>query len=157
MSDVHPSGVSRGAMVALAAALLAAVFTLSSCEEAFTGPSIVSMTITPSTIEETEQGMFDEFFEVEIVTSGFIGEIEGAEVFIQDPFDRQAPFDESMYPVVEGNTLVIENISKQWFANVPPGTYDIGATVRSADAEITQRDLAQVTVTEASNGTNDGS
>jgi len=124
------------------------------CGEDFgSGPEIVSMTISPSTLSVTETGMTDQFFTVTIGISGFTDEIDVEEtrVFIQGP-DVEAIFQTSS---IVGNTITLGNIATGWFQTQPVGTYDIGATVQTVPGDtgqpseqVTQLNLATVTITE---------
>ena len=138
-----------GRGVALAALLGSLVVVTSACEEAFSGPSIDSMTVEPDTIPKTDVGMFDEFFTITIQVSGFEAPIADATAFIADN-NKEAPETHPDYrETVQGNTITMENIPKQWFKGQPPGIYDIGAEVVDEDGTSDQqRNLATVTVTD---------
>lgn len=134
------------------ALLIGALLTLSSCVPDVFGPTITDVTVDPSTIAKSNTGMTDEYFDVTISTSGFEGEFESAEVFIQVP--DGAPIDSlgSFRTAEDGDisTIINENqtIATSWFGDVEAGTYNIGARVTTDLEEVTQRDLATVTVTD---------
>lgn len=135
----------------LAGALMASIAVLASgCEEAFGGPTILSLTVTPDTITKNETGMTNEYFDVTIQVTGFEAEIEEVELFIAQPY-RRAPNNPMKTTEIDGNTIRVENIQKTWFQGeeITPGTYNIGATVTDATGTSdTQRNLDQVEVTE---------
>lgn len=132
--------------------LIGAALTLSSCVDGLLGPTITSVTVTPSTIPKSQTGMTDEYFDVTINTSDFEGEFESAEVFIQVP--DGAPMDSlgQFEPVEPGDMTTIVNVPRtiatSWFGDVGAGTYNIGARVTTDLEEVTQRDLTTVTVTD---------
>lgn len=132
------------------AALVGAVVTLSSCVDGVLGPTITNVTVNPSTISQSNTGMTDQYFDVTISTSNFEGEFESAEVFIQLPQDNRDS-QGSFAPIESGDISTIASeprtIPQSWFQNLEAGTYSIGATVTTDLEEVTQLDLATVTVT----------
>jgi len=52
------------------------------CEEAFSGPSIDSAEISPAEVPESDTGMTDECFTVDLNVSGFEAEIDEVTIFI---------------------------------------------------------------------------
>lgn len=131
-------------------ALLAWATTLATgCEEALGGPSITSFTIEPDEIRNTDTGMTDEHFTMALTVSGFEAEVDDVEAFIQEN-ERTHPTNDSTYDIsIEGNAIDIEGVPKTWFQGLGAGTYDIGATVVDVnESEVTQRNLAEVTVLE---------
>ncbi|RAL24984.1 hypothetical protein DL240_01880 [Lujinxingia litoralis] len=126
--------------------LVVALLSLSGCLLDPTEPGIASMTITPSVISLSETGMTDEYFTIELTVVNFTDEIEEVTVFTQSPEIEAVP----QSVVAEGNVVVLSGISKSWFTNFDTGAHPIGATVTSASASITERNLATVTI-EAAN------
>lgn len=109
-------------------------------------PSIDSFEIDPSTISQSDTGMDDRFFDVEIMVSGFEGRVEAVELQI-DEAAREEPFNSERQLEVHSNRVVVSGIAMNWFQNLPPGVYHINATVTGGEgAEITERDLATVTL-----------
>lgn len=122
--------------------LVLTLVTLSGCLLDPTEPGIVSMTITPDVISASDTGMTDEFFTVELTVINFADEIDQVTVFTQDPRVEAEP----QNVVVEGNVVVLSGIAKSWFTDFDPGVHNIGATVESATASITENNLATVTI-----------
>lgn len=137
----------RGVVVASVLGFL--VVGTTSCEEAFTGPTIVSLQIEPNTISVNQNtGMFDEYFNVTIQVSGFESPIDDVELFIVEN-DRPASKNPQRSTEIDGNTIRITRITQTWFQGMEPGVYNIGATViDEGGTSDTQRNLAQVEVTE---------
>ena len=115
-------------------------------EDLGAGASIVSLSVTPSTIKQTDSGMTDEFFTVTIVTSGFEDEIdpELTRVFVQDPEIDAVPGTAEL----NGSTITLDRIAKTWLGGLAPDVYSVGAEVRSDTESVTQRDLATITIEE---------
>ena len=127
---------------------LTLLLTTSSCIDLEDGsPRIASLTITPSTITRSSQGMTDQYFEITIVTENFTEPLESAQVFIQD-LNREAT--QSMAPQISGDTITIKNVAFAWFTGVPVGEHAISASVFSqGDLQTaTELNLATVTITE---------
>lgn len=121
------------------------------CEEALNGavdgPTITSLTITPTSVPKNDTGMTDEFFDVTIRVAGFDAPIEDVELFIAEN-NRSAPNNPQKTVDITGNTITIDNIQKTWFEGMDRGLYNIGATVTDeTGTSDTQRNLAQVEVT----------
>lgn len=131
-------------------ALLAWATTLATgCEEALGGPSITSFTISPDEIPRTDTGMTDEHFTMALTVSGFEAEIDDVNAFIQENGHSHPREDASYDLSIQGNSIDIEGVPLTWFSGVGAGTYNIGATVTDVnESEVTQRNLAEVTVTE---------
>lgn len=134
--------------------LIGAAVTLSSCVDTPFGPDILNVTVTPSVIPLSDTGMGDEYFDVSISTTGFEGEFDSADVFIQLPNGGQVSAcqgrPECIQPAEPGNlsTLVSqrEAIPTAWFEDQDVGVYSIGATVTTDLEQVTQLDLATVEV-----------
>ena len=143
----HRTSVRRLARACVAGLLIAAIaVTTSACEEAFGGPTILSLDIQPSTISSNNAGMSDEFFTVTISVTGFEAPIEDVELFIAEN-DRPPPG--RLDPQINGSTITIDRIQTKWFQDMDPGVYNIGATVTDeTGTSDTRSNLAQVEVTE---------
>ncbi|MBA2662534.1 MAG: hypothetical protein H0U74_09590 [Bradymonadaceae bacterium] len=105
-------------------------------------PRIVSMNIDPSVISRSEVGMTDEYFNIELSTINFDEDITGVEVYIQLTPVRNAVGT----VIVEGETILIERIAKTWFGGLEPGTYSIGAQVRTSSVTVRENNLATVVI-----------
>ncbi|MFB6264404.1 MAG: hypothetical protein ABEL76_12400 [Bradymonadaceae bacterium] len=160
MSDIVPNCSRRSLLIAVV--LVAGLATsLQSCSDALQqiGPSIDRLTLTPSAVPKQDTGMTDEYIGAEIVVSGFESQLEDATIFVQTPGGREpAQYNSSVRSIQEGDnqtTIVIEDrnggIQKSWLRDLQPGTYDVGATVVSADAEVTKLNLTQVSVCQDAN------
>lgn len=124
------------------------------------GPSIDSVTITPSEIATTQAGMSDEFFSVTIEISGFTDpiDLEETRIWYTTPsgVEETAQFQE--FSANEDETiLTFERIVTSWFqdAEARDQPYDIGVQVRTqagdtgrATESASEVGLAQVTVNE---------
>ncbi len=110
------------------------------------GPRIDSLTIEPDTLSASETGMTDEFFTATLVIAGFEDEIvlDEVEIFIQEPEVAAVPQDAT----IEGDTIILDQIAKSWFAGLEPEIYDIGASVESETESIRELNLTTITVTE---------
>lgn len=139
-------------LTALFAVLLAATLVLSSCVDSPFGPTIISATVTPSTIAQSNTGMSDEYFEVTLNTSGFEGEFQDAEVFIQVPGGDNIDSRGSFSTIEPGDISTIvsdpQTITTSWFGGLEVGVYSIGATVQTDLEDYTQLDVATVEVVE---------
>jgi hypothetical protein len=138
-------------LAALIIVMLALTTVISSCVGDPFGPNITSATITPSTVAESNTGMTDEYFEVTLTTSGFEGEFQDAEVFIQIPGADNRPANGSFSTIEPGDISTIVNdpqsIPLSWFGGLEPGVYNIGATIQTDLEDYTQLDVATVEVT----------
>ncbi|MGM0555660.1 MAG: hypothetical protein ACQEVA_04690 [Myxococcota bacterium] len=138
-------------LAALIVAMLALTTVISSCVPEAFGPNITSATITPSTISESNTGMTDEYFDVTLNTSGFDGEFQDAEVFIQIPGGSDRPANGSFSTIEPDDISTItsdpQSIPLSWFGGLEPGVYNIGATVQTDLEDYTQLDVATVEVT----------
>ncbi len=127
--------------------IISAMMVLPSCIGEGDGfPDIVSMTVSPSSIPQSDTGMTDETIDVTITVADFAGQITGADVFLQlQGEEREAVKDDF---VVEGNTVELVGITKSFFSGLQPGDYQLGATVVSdAGERVQELDLATVSIT----------
>lgn len=142
-ASLAPQFVRRSFWLFLTLVLLA---TATSCIVDDDGdPKIISLTINPSQISRSETGTTKEFFTATIEVENFDDEITEAVVYIVSPFKEasSAPFE------IEGNTIVLREIAKAWFANLEPGVYKIGARVTSDTVpKLQESNLTTVTITE---------
>lgn len=135
-----------------------------------TGPQIESMTIDPSTITTSDQGMTDEFFTVQVQISGFTEpiDLDSSEVFYIDSTGMEVSgntmaADKTIQGATADNvcpdvcTITFSRIFLNWFAGTPASEtpYEIGAEIVSepgdtgrASERAKEVGLAQVTVTE---------
>ena len=149
---------------------LALFVVLTGCGEDFTasGPQVDSITIDPTTITTSQQGMTDEFFTVTVQLSGFTEpiDIEASEVFYVDASGQEVPSNSMMRSIdgADANgvcadvcTVSFDRIFLNWFAGTPASEtpYDIGAEIVSEPGDTGRPSerakevgLAQVTVTE---------
>lgn len=119
---------------------------VSGCAEiADTGPQVVSVTVTPSTLAKSDTGMTDAYFEVRIVTSGFETPVTDAKVFIQEINLEGEPQDPL---VINGDTITVPKIAQSWFGGLEPGQYAIEVLVSNDVDEVRQANAATVTITE---------
>lgn len=139
------SGVRLFRLIA-ATLLVGAVLVLPSCVGEGDFPEIVSMTVDPASIPQSDTGMTDETVDVTMQVSGFTGQIVEADAYIQLQAGPRTAQKQDF--VVEGNTITLVGITKSWFSGLEPGDYSIGAQVVSDSGEdITQGDLATVSIT----------
>ncbi len=103
------------------------------------------MVITPDQISLSETGMTDEFFNIEIQVSGFVGEIDKSSIHVYRENPRVEAVPESIS--VNGNTIKLSRIAKSWFGDVEEaGSFSIGAELSSDSQFINEQDLATITV-----------
>lgn len=133
---------------ALALLGLAAVFCLTGCPIEFDDldePSVLDVTIDPSTVSYTETGSDENHFVIEISVTNFDDDIESAGAFLQlDDGDREAvPGD----VIIDNNNLIIlDEIGYTWLSNLDPGAYDIGVEVNSPTVQLIERNREVVIV-----------
>ncbi len=97
-------------------------------------PTIIDVTIIPSTISQSDIGT-GMTFDAEISTDNFEGELdaESAEVFIGDGEQPAYPANEYI-DQTQPNVVHLEGIDSTWFNDHDqPGDYNIGARVSSID------------------------
>lgn len=130
--------------------LVLVTLVLSGCGEALNnlvGAEIVSLDIEPSTISLSETGMTDEFFTATIVVNGFTDPVDADEavVFLQEPSRVEA---QPGFREIDQNTITLGMIAKSWAGGLDTGVYAVGAQVSSETEEVTQLDLATITIEE---------
>lgn len=149
----------RSLRLLLSAGVVGALLLAAGCQEALSGPRVLETSIEPDTISSTENtGMTDQYFRVEMQTTGFDSEIETVEMFAQlDSGERPSPppEDSEQYPQINDDRteIILDTIPQTWFGQkggqqVPPGVYQIGTEIVSADTKVRQRNLTEVEVTE---------
>lgn len=150
MSFMGRTDVGDRRLVRVLAALfvVGALMVLPSCIGEGDGlPDIVSLTINPSSIPQSDTGMTDETIDATIVVADFTGQITDADIFLQlgGGETREAVKDDF---VVEGSTIELVGIQKSFFGNLEPGDYQLGATVVSdAGERVQELDLTTVSIT----------
>lgn len=148
--------LARMVVLGLLAAGLAVLST--SCEEAFSGPSVQSATIEPARIPQNDAGMTDECFTVEMSVSGFEAPISEVTIFIVEEDSRrvtategstQCKPDASPKFQSEGSQVTVEGIKKTLVNQLDPGEYGIGTTIVDEEgSEVTQRDITTLEIVE---------
>lgn len=118
---------------------------LTGCEELEEEPSIISVTVDPSTIQYNH---YNGSMTVLISIAGFTGEISEADAFIEtDTGSERVAVKESFS--AEGNDIELHGVPRTWLKGLAPGSYSVGANVISSAGEnITQSDLGTVEVVE---------
>lgn len=125
--------------------VLGMLFSLSSCVELDDNPRIVTVSVSPSTIEFNR---YNGSMEVSILIENFDGEIVEADAFIQLPPGSPRDAQKSSF-TADLRAIELHGIDKTWFQGLEPGTYHLGASVTSdAGESIEQLDLATVTITD---------
>jgi hypothetical protein len=133
--------------LATLALLLLLLTTASGCGDVLNdGPTITSLTVSPSSVVQTDTGMTDEFFTITLSFSGFESDVivDETRVFIQDPEIDAVPGTADL----NGDTITLGMIAKTWVGGLAPGVYEIGAEVRSETESVTERNLATIEITE---------
>lgn len=131
--------------MALLLGALGMLFSLTACVPLEEAPSIVSVNLSPSTIQVNR---YNGTMNVSIIIDGFEGEIVEADVFIQIPPDSPRDAQKDSITADTG-AVILHGVAKTWFQGLEPGLYNIGASVTSNAGEtIEQLDLATVTITE---------
>lgn len=132
-----------------------------SCEEAFSGPSIDSATISPSEIPASDTGMGDECFTVEMSVSGFEADLEEVTIFIVEDDNQRVTatpgtFDQCKTDTAptfteDGSRITVEGIPKtRLVSGLDPGEYGIGATIVDVEGgEVTQRGITTLRIVES--------
>jgi hypothetical protein len=139
--DSHYGGKTLRLMILLGT--VSAIFALSSCVPLQEGPEIVTVSVSPTTIEFNH---YNGTMSVLISVAGFTGEIVEADAFIQLPPDSPRLAPKTGF-TVQGDMIELQGVPKTWFQGLPPGNYRIGASVVSSSGEsIEQLDLATVQV-----------
>lgn len=115
-------------------------------------PTILDITVSPSTISQTEIGPHNEFDVIEISTANFDDELDpdSVEVFI-DHGSNPTVDSNSADVQVQDNVITLTGVTYSWFSNHnQPGDYNIGAYVEAANTTTSARvsNLEIVTVTE---------
>lgn len=145
--------VSRCLRLAGVSLALFVVFGSLGCEDTLTGPRVLSATIDPDRIPKQDRGMSDEFFDIEMETSGFESDVQAVEFFVQTERGEQTNPEPQEEPTFETGRIVVNEIPKNWFADIDTvGTYPIGTEITSEQTEIRQRSITEVEVFDASNG-----
>lgn len=140
---ISPRASSRYLLLATLGLTMSIMST--SCLDAEEGPTIVSVDISPDTVQKSATGMTDEFFTVTITTSGFSSTLTGATIAIQEldpPLEAQPGSSD-----INGDVITLQEIPKSWFGGLEEGTYNIETTVNSELNELKQSNTATVTVT----------
>ena len=116
---------------------------------------ILSVTISPNVIATSDTGMSDEFFTIEIETTGFTDPIDVDETqayFFDGDEQTDAVYQSAR---LDGDTIILESIFTSWFGAQPAGSYEIGVTVNTElgitgrpTASVSEFGLATVTITE---------
>ncbi len=113
-------------------------------------PTILNLTISPSTVSQGDIGSQD--FSAEISTANFDDELDPdrARVFISEQGQEGREAVASSVELIDDTIIVLDDIDGNWFAGEysEPGDYDIGAEVASGTESARAMTLTVVTVTD---------
>ena len=132
----------------VAVPFLFALFALTACPLEFVDlnePTVLDVTIAPSTVHYTETGSDDNHFVIEISVANFDDEIESAGAFVQLNGGQRDAFPGDIR-IDNNNVIILDQIGYTWLSNLEPGEYDIGVEVNSPTVQLIERNRERIII-----------